>query len=72
MIIARFLLPTLLIVSSISASAAKSDQMDYGRILSAMFANSDGQTTLDGKGCAANNVVPPENAPGKTYRTDVR
>lgn len=57
MIIARFLLPTLLIVSSISANAAKWDEMDYGRFLSATFANPQGQTTLEGKGCVANKGV---------------
>ena len=42
---------------TLTAHAAKWDEMDYGRFLSATYANADGKTTLDGKGCASNKGI---------------
>ena len=48
---------TLLAVTSLSAFAGKWDDMDYGRFLSATFANAEGKTTLDGQGSATNKGI---------------
>ena len=55
--IRSLIVPALLSVSTFPALAGKSDDMDYGRFLSATFLNAEGKSTLDGKGCAANKGV---------------
>lgn len=42
---------------SITAHAAKWDEMDYGRFLSATYLNPEGKSTLDGKGSATNKGI---------------
>lgn len=55
--IQNLLVPALLTVTTLPALAGKWDDMDYGRFLSATFTNTEGKTTLDGKGCATNKGI---------------
>ena len=49
-------IPTLLALT-LTAHAAKWDEMDYGRFLTASYCNAESKTTLDGKGCVANKGI---------------
>jgi hypothetical protein len=47
----------ILSLTSLSASANKWEEMNYGPFLSATYLNKDGKSALDGKGCATNKGI---------------
>jgi len=57
MTIIRALALALPAALALNADAAKWDEMDYGRFLSATYLNAEGKSTLDGKGSAADKGV---------------
>ena len=44
--IQNLIVPAILTITTLPALAGKWDDMDYGRFLSATFANAEGKTTL--------------------------